>query len=103
MNCEGVPPGVMGGARYGDTRVQIRPDDRLLFYTDGAVEIYNEDDELLRVDGLIAILKKLGYPTSGLQLAALEEELLRYSSAAWPKDDVTFMEIHFAPEAAKGA
>jgi hypothetical protein len=48
------------------------------------------------VDGLAVILKKLGYPASGVQLAAIEEEVLRYSNAAWPKDDVTFMEIRLA-------
>ena len=52
----------MEDAPYDDTKLVVRPGDRLLLFSDGAMEIHSADDSLLGVDGLIAILKKLGYP-----------------------------------------
>jgi sigma-B regulation protein RsbU (phosphoserine phosphatase) len=86
----------MEDAPYEDARVNIRPGDRLLLFSDGATEIHNADDQLLGVAGLIAILKKLGYPKSSVPIAAVEEELLKYSNAVRLEDDLTLMEIHFA-------
>ncbi len=93
--CSGLPFGLMEDAPYDETRLACSPGDRLLLFSDGAIEIHDAQDKLLGVDGLIAILKKQGYPASGIQIAAIEEELLKYSNAVRLKDDLTLMEMRF--------
>ena len=64
---------------------EIHEGDRLLLFSDGAVEIHNAAGEMLDVDGLIGILKEQGYPATDIQMAALEEELLKYSDWDSPR------------------
>ncbi len=95
IECSGLPFGLMEDAPYDETKLECSPGDRLLLFSDGAVEIHDAEDRLLGVDGLIAILKKQGYPASGIQIAAIEEELLKYSNAVRLEDDLTLIEIGF--------
>ena len=92
----GVPFGLMEDAPYDDAALKLHPGDRLLLFSDGAMEIHNAEDKLLGIAGLIAILKRLGYPGSGIQGIALEEELLKYSNAVRLEDDLTLIEMCFA-------
>ena len=41
-------------------------------------------------EGLLAVLNELGYPDSGVELSAIEEELLRRSDRIRFDDDLTF-------------
>jgi PAS domain S-box-containing protein len=96
VDCAGLPFGLMEDAPYDDASLQLRPADRLLFFSDGAIEIHNAENRLLGVDGLIAILKELGYPEGGIRAAAVEEQLLKYSNSVRLEDDLTLVEIRFA-------
>jgi phosphoserine phosphatase RsbU/P len=96
LEYSGLPFGVMEDASYDDNLVEINPGDRLLLFSDGAVEIHNAADKLLGIDGLIAILKKLSYPAAEIQVAAIEEELLKYSNTVRLEDDLTLVEMRFA-------
>jgi serine phosphatase RsbU (regulator of sigma subunit) len=95
IECSGLPFGLMEDAPYDEVKLECSPGDRLLFFSDGAIEIHNSEDRLLGADGLIAILKKHGYPASGIQISAIEEELLKYSNAIRLEDDLTLIEIGF--------
>jgi phosphoserine phosphatase RsbU/P len=95
IECPGLPFGMMEDAAYDETKLSCSPGDRLLLFSDGATEIHDAQDRLLGVDGLIAILKQHGYPASGIQIAAIEEELLKYSNTVRLEDDLTLMEIGF--------
>jgi PAS domain S-box-containing protein len=92
----GFPLAVVAGAEYEETRATLRPGDRLLLFSDGAVEVMDANQKQLGVDGLLAVLRAQGYPEVGIRMAALEEELLRYSNAIRLPDDLTLIEIHFA-------
>ena len=96
VDCAGPPFGMMEDAPYDDTALQLHSGDRLLFFSDGAIEIHNAENNLLGVDGLIAILKKLGYPEADIRAAAVEEQLLKYSNSIRLEDDLTLMEVRFA-------
>jgi phosphoserine phosphatase RsbU/P len=95
IECSGLPFGMLEDAPYDEAKLTCAAGERLLLFSDGAVEIHNSEGKLLGVDGLIAILKKQGYPASGIQIAAIEEELLKYSNAVRLEDDLTLLEIGF--------
>ena len=96
LESSGSPFGVMSDMAYDEVEAQLDKADCLLLFSDGAYEIHNAQDELLGVEGLARILKQSGYPESGIQMAAVEEQLLRFSNAIRLDDDVTFIEVRFS-------
>ena len=86
----------MEDTSYDATTLELQANDRLWFFSDGAIEIYDAMNKPLCVAGLIGILKKLGYPGSDIQGAAVEEELLKYSNSIRLEDDLTLVEMRFA-------
>jgi serine phosphatase RsbU (regulator of sigma subunit) len=92
VECAGLPLGCIEDADYEETVVDLRSGDCLLFFTDGAVEIFNERNEALGSEGLAEILKALGYPQSDAGFGTVDERLLKYSNRIRFDDDLTFLE-----------
>lgn len=95
LESAGLPFGMMEDADYEVTEARFDKNDCLLLFSDGAVEVCNAQGELLGVEGLVRILKAAGYPTSGLPIGAIEEQLLLYSNDIRLPDDVTFIEVRW--------
>ncbi len=93
LETSGLPLAIMEDIEYEATCVQLQRGDRLLFFSDGALEICNADGQMLELDGLIRILQQQGYPAKDIEMVALEEELLKYSNAIRLGDDLTLIEI----------
>jgi len=89
----GLPLAIMEGADYDEVRAAISPGDRLLLFSDGAIEIQNAAEEMLGIDGLTDLLKTQGYPADHIRMDALEEDLLKYSNAIRLEDDLTLLEV----------
>jgi PAS domain S-box-containing protein len=92
VESSGLPFGMMDDASYDEVTAQLEPEDCLLLFSDGAIEIHNADGKMLGVDGLVRMLKEFGYPTSGINIHAVEEALLKFSNAIRLEDDLTFLE-----------
>jgi sigma-B regulation protein RsbU (phosphoserine phosphatase) len=95
LESPGLPLAIMEDARYEEVSVKIQEGDSLLLFSDGAIEIQNADGKMLDIDGLVTILRKQGYPERGIDMVALEEELLKYSNAIRIEDDLTLIEVRF--------
>ena len=95
LEGSGLPFGMMQEADYEESVAQFGKDDCLLFFSDGAVEVHNAGGKLLGTDGLLHILKEVGYPSCGFQVGAVEERLLLYSNSIRLADDLTFIEVRF--------
>ncbi len=93
LACSGLPLGLMEGAAYDEIAVAVRDGDCLLMFTDGALEICLPGGGLVDSAGLVDILKDLGYPGSDVELATIEEELLRRSDRIRFDDDLTMLEM----------
>ena len=93
LESSGLPLAVLENAIYEEVCVEIQKGDRLLFFSDGAVEVLNAAGKMLGVDGLIEILRKQGYPDADIQMNALEEALLVYSNSIRLDDDLTLVEM----------
>lgn len=97
----GLPFGMIDSADYHEVELPCSAGDCLLMFTDGAVEIHNDEDRMLGADGLIGILHRMGYPQTRLQIEPLQEALLSFSNGIRLADDLTLMEIRFPPESAR--
>ncbi len=95
LAARGLPFGTIADTEYDENEFQCRHGDSLLMFTDGAVEIHNAAGQMLGREGLIGILKTLGYPGSGLRPEPLQEALLNFSDGIRLEDDMTLLEIRF--------
>ena len=93
----GIPLGMPIDTEYIEHVVPIRPGGCLLAFTDGVSEITDVDGKLLDVEGLVEILREIGYPDSG-DFKALEEKLLVFSDRIRFSDDLTFLEARLTNE-----
>jgi PAS domain S-box-containing protein len=84
-------------AAYRAQTIPLAAGDAILMFSDGAFEIHNANDEILGVDGFINILKDLNYPREPLNMAALEEALLKFSNDIRLQDDITIIEARYLP------
>jgi sigma-B regulation protein RsbU (phosphoserine phosphatase) len=96
LEAPGLPFGVLENADYDEVEISCASGDCLLLFSDGVVEVQNAEGQMLGTEGLIDILKDLGYPRSGPRIEPLQEALLRFSNGIRLEDDVTFMEIRFS-------
>jgi phosphoserine phosphatase RsbU/P len=92
LDCSGMPLGCSGDAAYDEREVELRSGDCLLLFTDGATEITRRAGGHLEVQGLMKVLRDIGYPGSNAGLNAIERELLVRSNRIRFDDDLTFLE-----------
>ncbi|MFG0285025.1 MAG: SpoIIE family protein phosphatase [Phycisphaerales bacterium JB039] len=92
----GLPLGLMADAPYDEVTVPIQPGERLLLFSDGAIEVIGAGGAALGIDGLVSLLRAQGYPAGPVRLDKLEEDLLRFSNSIRLPDDLTLIDIAFA-------
>ncbi|MBN2329302.1 MAG: SpoIIE family protein phosphatase [Candidatus Omnitrophica bacterium] len=101
--AHGLPLGVMNEADYDQVAIMINPGDRLLLYTDGIVEAFNEDKNPYGIERLLSLMKKTKNVSPDDLLESILEDLEEYVQHPLDieplEDDVTLLLIDFyAPE-----
>lgn len=96
VDTQGMPFGLMETAVYEESEFRCAPGDRLLMFTDGAIEIHNAAGNMLGTEGLIRTLTSLGYPKSGVKIEPLHKALLSFSNEIRLEDDLTLVEVRFS-------
>lgn len=94
---QGAPLGMMAEMDYETLSFRLKPGERLLFCTDGAIEIKNQAGEMLDEKGFARLLQLNGYPARAIPLAAIEEMVLKYSGEVRLGDDLTLIELTWRP------
>jgi PAS domain S-box-containing protein len=89
----GLPMGLMDQSEYDQIERQMEQGDRMLLFSDGAVEIAGRDEEQLGTAGLVRVLHEMNYPAAELVFRDLERRLLMYSNGIRFDDDLTFIEV----------
>ncbi len=95
LKMSGLPLGLVGDHIYEITIMQMEAGDGLLFYTDGAIEITDQQDDMLGGGGLTSMVDRLGFPASGKALNKLVEQLLTFSNSVIFPDDLTMLAISY--------
>ncbi|MHC4561501.1 MAG: PP2C family protein-serine/threonine phosphatase [Planctomycetota bacterium] len=91
--CAGLPLGCIEDIPYGQDTLDLHGGDCVLFFSDGVIEVSQQDHQLLDVGGLMEILHELGYPRSDATFKAIEERMLKASDRIRFDDDLTFLEV----------
>lgn len=93
LSSSGMPVGLYAGQGYVERNVQLADNDLLFFYTDGTVEVENEQTEMFGAERLESLLRThRDQGVDGL-LERIEESVRRFRGAAEPFDDVTIMAL----------
>ena len=76
-----------------NVEVELKPDDRILLYTDGITEVFNKRAEMLGITGVQEIVRK----ASSLPAEQMKQNILE-GVANWregaPTDDVSLVLVH---------
>ncbi|MBQ7153884.1 MAG: SpoIIE family protein phosphatase [Clostridia bacterium] len=79
--------GAFSGVPFIEDSLEVRPDDRILFYTDGLNEGINEQNEEFGYDRIKAVMEK----ADGNLLAGLYESAVSFAGEAEQFDDITML------------
>jgi PAS domain S-box-containing protein len=89
--AKGTIMGMEKGFVFGETRLRLRPGDRLLFYTDGAPEATDASDQLYGQDRLLQALEQQRGRSPDEALDRVMEGLREWSGSETLEDDVTLL------------
>jgi serine phosphatase RsbU (regulator of sigma subunit) len=101
LPLRGQALGMMTHASYAWDACRLKPDDAILLYTDGAIEILNARQQELGDEGLRRLAAPVDLHRGAAALEALEESLLSYSNEVRLQDDLTLLSIQ-CPAAGDG-
>ncbi|TFH43265.1 MAG: PAS domain S-box protein [Chrysiogenales bacterium] len=84
----GIPLGLSMSAEYEETRLPLRPGDRLYLYTDGIIEARSENETMLDAEGLLPIVKSARGLELGASIDRILEEVSLFRGSAGAEDDI---------------
>jgi sigma-B regulation protein RsbU (phosphoserine phosphatase) len=97
LEKNGLPLGQFPDEEYETGEMELRPGDRLFFYTDGIVEARNSDGELFGYDRLAAYIKESGPLPADQFIQTFLERLTHWSKKKEQADDLTLIVADFLP------
>jgi phosphoserine phosphatase RsbU/P len=92
LNHKSPALGLRLEAAYTETEAHLEPGETLLFFTDGAVELFDKEGVELGEAGLMRLLRECGW--SPLNLPHIEKNLLEFSNLIRLPDDLTLLSVH---------
>ncbi len=93
LKLAGMPLGVLPESDYPSCPISLGPEDGLLCYTDGAIELADADGTLLGSAGLASLVARHGLPDTETKMERLAEEMLRFSNNIRFPDDLTMLAV----------
>lgn len=97
LYATGMPLGLMTHMQYEQKETMIRPDERILFYSDGLIEAHNSDHEMYGAKRLEELLarEEFGRYHPREAIARLLFELKSFTgNQTKQEDDVTLLSLH---------
>ena len=83
------PLGILDDVNYEETRVDLEPGDKAVFYTDGIVEAMNEKEEMYGFERLLEVVKGSPSETAESLLNDILENVKEFAGQAAQHDDLT--------------
>lgn len=87
--------GMLPEVNYEETSTSLAPGDAVLVFTDGAFEVCDAGGQELGIDGLQQLVRCqcAADPAGDFRLAAIEEQLLKFSNELHLPDDLTLLKL----------
>ena len=92
VDASGTPIGMLAGMRYSTERINFPPGSRLLLYTDGLTEVYQEEEEF-GSDRLMEAFAETGQTPAQEVLTRIWSTLNAFSGSAPQVDDMTAVSL----------
>jgi sigma-B regulation protein RsbU (phosphoserine phosphatase) len=93
LHATGLPVGLLPGRGYQEEAVPLGETDLLFFYTDGTVEIENEQGDFFGYERLEAVITRERMAGVEAVLADVEDALRAFRGTTEPTDDATMMAL----------
>ena len=81
------------GAEFDEYEIQLKPGDRLYFYSDGITEAVNSRNEMLNMEGLIRLIEHNQPSSSKEGLDKCVEDLKRWCDSVPLEDDISLLAL----------
>ncbi|MBI5565023.1 MAG: SpoIIE family protein phosphatase [Chloroflexi bacterium] len=85
LRATGMPLGLMPGMHYDEREIMLKPDDTVLFYTDGLVEAHNPQREMFGFPHLKTLLED--HPGGLATINYLLDQLAAFTGPDWEQED----------------
>jgi sigma-B regulation protein RsbU (phosphoserine phosphatase) len=95
IKMAGLALGMMAETVYEVTLIPLCPDDGLLFFTDGALDIADSHGNMLGSAGLAELVRKQGFPDSEEKMQHLVGEMLLFSDHIRFPDDLALLAVRY--------
>jgi sigma-B regulation protein RsbU (phosphoserine phosphatase) len=92
----GLPMGIMADALYDEASVELRPNETVIFYTDGITEARGPGDRMFEARGIQTALQGCD-PGATWTIEQLRRSLTEFQHGRRPVDDQTVVAIHVRP------
>lgn len=83
-------------ADYKTSTISLKPGDRVAFYTDGPIEMFNPDGKMFNVEGLQKFMEDTQKASIAEVPGELESTLHKFREGSPVEDDMTFMVLEIA-------
>ena len=87
------PLGILEDAAYQETRVQLTPGDKVVFYTDGIVEAMNQQEEMFGFERLLEVVQGAKTMTADSLLKEIIDRVNTFVGKAAQHDDLTVIVV----------
>jgi serine phosphatase RsbU (regulator of sigma subunit)/CHASE2 domain-containing sensor protein len=87
------PLGILDGADYQETALQLEPGDKVVFYTDGIVEAMNKKEEIFGFERLQEVVTMEGKGSADELLEGIMNQLDKFVGVAPQHDDLTLIVV----------
>ncbi len=87
------PLGILDEANYEETRLQLEPGDKVVFYTDGIVEAMNEQEEMYGFERLLEVVKQASTADADVLHKEILDRVNVFAGGAIQHDDLTVIVV----------
>lgn len=94
-NTEGLLLGKIEAIDYQSKQIQLKPNEKILLYTDGLTEAMNEEEDMYEEERVEEYLQKHPNASEDKLLRGLIVDVLKFMNKAHQSDDITLLVLEY--------